>query len=1731
MKKAINLFLTIGLLASLLTTKVFAQAYVPGNEQNEILISGSSGSILLPNMNPFSFDVKKGHIKVRTDFGGNYWYKSIPIPAANEFNIDITFDVNYFNSSNLLIHSETQRIINIVNSPSNISPEGAYVKNLSNFIDNNASSSGFSSSGQEITRVEISGIALSHNGSTNLTAASELKIYLSYNIDYAIDPDQTPNSIMLDPFSLLPNNPHVVKFSWTTLANKNYPNYQLQLLRLYNEDDLNTGNEQSITIKSALDWSKALTFETESKDKEISLFIGEGTGYYIWRVRTIGTREGGISNSNNWGAWGLPNSSPVLPWNLSPPPPANDVFFFTDPERDKNYIYSRTFTEGNNVSEKITYATNLNQVKQTQVYLPSNEKSVVSQSVLDFSGRPAITTLPVPVDGGLAGYKEGFVKSPGGSLFKADLFDKDVNVYNPPTVDDVNTPFKYYSNQNTDEQIPNAEQFPYTRTVFETDGSGRVKEQSGAGLTHMLDDNNNQGDGRGRTVRTYYETPAQEELIRMFGDEAPLSENVFKTITVDQNNTASVTFTNKEGKVIATGLTFEEDDNLEPLETAPVEDTYHDYVTKNVQVNDKTFVSTKKLTVLTPTPLTLDYRIKCITLASLCNVVNLKCGFSVKVIIHNPDQKGITHSLGGSATTINTDLELIEKDIETPLYDDCSGSGYKIVSDLDDAYGTIMLEPGNYIIEKVLIQHEPATGTISENTENINNQISPITNWVTSTLAKVDCEKELMMFYNDLYFFVQQFKTPNGSPDPTLKANNYNINFNYDNQTNTCPGCSETSYSGFPPEFQTFFETLYSEYTIELYDASGQVFLPGDLPFTENSTRLPYRLYIKTPCCLLADLSVLYTPDFRCPSVNELKCFKENVVEAPGFSWSSLQINTDYFEPANAPANGFVADFEGYAISMMKQCFKSDVCDDACAVQIAKGKLYDYMRGWHSEKVFNQMVYHMLTDEYNCENYPLDGSCVANPSPACDPTPDPPIIPVNNGYDSNDCASATAGAQVPNTQYNCKDLAACWKGIILMLMQQTCPNPDVDFNANGDGGKISEEFDKQQHGDQSKHDDHFDDNFDVNIPWPFGWFLETLMSARMRARQNVDPANGGIRPPPPPMSNFNMVNMFLNCTGYKFADVIDKNSPNYPTCSEEKTEAGYISLFSDPTPPPLDCFIGLYYDFDSDPTNGEYYTDVNPTNASSSIYAELGLTNGGYNSGSPITTAEAWSHLKVAPNPSSGPATDEELWEMFGNIRNPVYAFKYYEYEYTSRNNLEQTTCFRDPNKCYDENGNTVSCCKDLQGNDIPCYFCGIGNITCQQTKENWNCGQRYSFFEMLKGYRKPDDDNNLEQTVLFPDNCTRRYTPSYWYDNPMSNPDSRGSRYLTPAEWATYYGQAVGQYAQYLLPLPSNYHAFLHLDGTIDDPSLGNYTQISLVEADAAIKMQSCKNGCEDRREEFKAKIMKMFTDRCYTIGGCKMSPNDNVVPVEDIDLLVDKLVEQCQSQCKMTTFSCVDDMFCRDLDSPPTDYINNLLCTTLPEDHCIDQNGWKYYRYLNNFPQGATGRSMEIQLGVGGVLNGQAPSPYPASTGTPDPMIKYDIPTAGQDPFTFAEKTLWLQAREWDFDLDIISKCNDITNQTMTVIQIGGYPVNAYSGAYYNSTLPFTSLFVKDIVTGLYIPQNFDITNCPPQGPPPNEFDPNTAIERSNYVTNTAMPDPDTPPNTPVRSPKVGIQVNAPQ
>ncbi|HEY4789239.1 MAG TPA: hypothetical protein VIH57_24485, partial [Bacteroidales bacterium] len=91
-----------------------------------------------------------------------------------------------------------------------------------------------------------------------------------------------------------------------------YTLYQLQLLRLYNTDP---SLQQEDHIMADLDWDKALNIDIPISDvfdnstgqpvlitnNKTELTLGQGTGFYAWRIRPVGNYyEGGIANSMNW---------------------------------------------------------------------------------------------------------------------------------------------------------------------------------------------------------------------------------------------------------------------------------------------------------------------------------------------------------------------------------------------------------------------------------------------------------------------------------------------------------------------------------------------------------------------------------------------------------------------------------------------------------------------------------------------------------------------------------------------------------------------------------------------------------------------------------------------------------------------------------------------------------------------------------------------------------------------------------------------------------------------------------------------------------------------------------------------------------------------------------------------------------------------------------------------------------------------------------------------------------------------------------------------------------------------------------------------------------------------------------------------------------------------------------------------------------------------------------------
>lgn len=414
-----------------------------------------------------------------------------------------------------------------------------------------------------------------------------------------------------DPISeemgVLLDNP--VNFQWqhtTECVADEFPSYEIQILRLFNRSttmnaqDLNTdaASTNEFNVIETVDWSRALSMETGNPEQSLELTVAEGRGYYLWRVRPIGDYyPGGSGTDRNWGAWtshfddgeqlqleedgggGITVSRLVggVATEVTDVEELNSVFFYGGLDYDhlaqeyaeKNWIYSRTFTEGEEgarISERMTYATPLLRTRQVQAHIQSASYSALNETVYDFAGRSAVTTLTAPVKNeipGLPGHPTdewaGFFYRPDFVDYGPDQFDADLNYDAPePLVGDVAT---YYSDNNgssgfSEPNVPSAEGYPFIRTLYYPDASSRVKEMGGAGLHHKIGGPNPAGSPApaDHTAKTLYGAASETVLVALFGDEAPDPATVRALYTVDPNKVTSVQYTSKEGQALASFL-------------------------------------------------------------------------------------------------------------------------------------------------------------------------------------------------------------------------------------------------------------------------------------------------------------------------------------------------------------------------------------------------------------------------------------------------------------------------------------------------------------------------------------------------------------------------------------------------------------------------------------------------------------------------------------------------------------------------------------------------------------------------------------------------------------------------------------------------------------------------------------------------------------------------------------------------------------------------------------------------------------------------------------------------------------------------------------------------------------------------------------------------------------------------------------------------------------------------
>lgn len=584
----------------------------------------------------------------------------------------------------------------------------------------------------------------------------------------------------------------LVTFSWQPNASGDYGNYELQVLKLYNTDpalekDLNQ-------ISSVLDWSRALTVETQSCRKSISLTMGEGSGYYIWRVRPIGNYfPGGISNAENYGEWSLAGSPTATSIalnkvSLAPTSPSWPyAFHFQDPDEHLNWIYNRVFTEGDTYdkndptglksSEGMSYADGLMRTRQSQKYNSSENTNIVSQTIHDYAGRPALATVPVPVSGHLNGYKRALVQNTVSGLYTARNFDDEANIQDPEPVKDAGTPYSYYSQNPSlgstgidNAHVPSAEGFPFKRTIYKNDGTNRVEEESGVGKTHAI---GQQSNGRGRTMRIFYSTPSDDELIRIFGDEAPLSKSVIKTTTIDQNEVISISYTSKEGKTIATSLSSASVTNLSPLGALSSTYSVRNSVDENIQqgnVPGRT-VASKRISVMTPTA-ALDLHHTTARLpGDNPGCIDASCNYRLRIYLKDV-QNNITYVSDADVTSPG--VQEFVTTTGSSLCFTCTSWNFQDVAgqapDINPGGGDnnqIVLNAGEYVFVKELYSgNAPGYGEMLGNADN--EKTRPIYEALADQMRGIDNPAKKVQFDSWMSIFRDKVEAYNLAPSSLL---------------------------------------------------------------------------------------------------------------------------------------------------------------------------------------------------------------------------------------------------------------------------------------------------------------------------------------------------------------------------------------------------------------------------------------------------------------------------------------------------------------------------------------------------------------------------------------------------------------------------------------------------------------------------------------------------------------------------------------------------------------------------------------------------------------------------------------------------------------------------------------------------------------------------------------------------------------------------------------------------
>jgi RHS repeat-associated protein len=293
-------------------------------------------------------------------------------------------------------------------------------------------------------------------------------------------------------------------------------------------------------------------------------------GYILFRLRAVGRAYDASSGewkrvSGRWTSDGVGSAD-----TLDDFPTAHRYQITTAHESLMNWQYMSTFAEQGKKKEVMSYYDGSLRNRQTVTKTSTDKKVIVGETFYDYQGRPAVTALPAPVPGTdqelkfYIGFNRNDSTASNAKTYNRFNFDKDVSACSSATrpMSNSSGASYYYSASNIDTSfqqgwLASASKYPFAQVEYMPDNTGRVRRQGGVGPDHQLDSKHE--------TKYFYGQPYQEELDRLFGSEAGYKKHYNKTVTVDANEQASVSYMDQEGRVVATALAGQNPYNLTAL--------------------------------------------------------------------------------------------------------------------------------------------------------------------------------------------------------------------------------------------------------------------------------------------------------------------------------------------------------------------------------------------------------------------------------------------------------------------------------------------------------------------------------------------------------------------------------------------------------------------------------------------------------------------------------------------------------------------------------------------------------------------------------------------------------------------------------------------------------------------------------------------------------------------------------------------------------------------------------------------------------------------------------------------------------------------------------------------------------------------------------------------------------------------------------------------------------------